>query len=324
MLNFKHFIDLQIISISETLTESCLKSNLIIIVGPTAVGKTDLCVKLAKFLDTEIISCDSRQFYRELSIGTAKPSPAEMDGVVHHFIDSHSITEYYSAGDFERDAIKLLEEDIFKRKSTAIMTGGSGLFVKAITDGLDEMPEAPLALREELMQRLENGELDLMVEELKKLDPEYCQSADLQNSQRVVRALEVCLSSGRAFSSFHKKGNIERSFNIIKIGIERPREELYERINLRMDLMLQHGLLEEVKNLLQFRNHNALQTVGYKEVFEYLDGNYDYQTMVDLLKRNSRRYAKRQMTWFKNQDAFEWFYGTDFEGVKAYLQSKLL
>lgn len=306
------------------MTESCLKSNLIIIVGPTAVGKTDLCVKLAKLLDTEITSCDSRQFYRELSIGTAKPSPAEMDGVVHHFIDSHSITEYYSAGDFERDAIKLLEEDIFKRKSTAIMTGGSGLFVKAITDGLDEMPEAPLALREELMQRLEKGELDLMVEELKKLDLEYCQSADLQNSQRVVRALEVCLSSGRAFSSFHKKGNIERSFNIIKIGIERPREELYERINLRMDLMLQHGLLEEVKSLLQYRNHNALQTVGYKEVFEYLGGNYDYKTMVELLKRNSRRYAKRQMTWFKNQDAFEWFYGTDFEGVKAYLQSKLL
>lgn len=306
------------------MTESCLKSNLIIIVGPTAVGKTDLCIKLAKFLDTEIVSCDSRQFYRELSIGTAKPLPKEMDGVVHHFIDSHSITEYYSAGDFERDAIKLLEEDIFKRKSTAIMTGGSGLFVKAITDGLDEMPEAPLALREELMQRLENGELDLMVEKLKNLDPEYCLSADLQNSQRVVRALEVCLSSGRPFSSFHKKSNIERSFNIIKIGVERPREELYERINLRMDLMLQHGLLDEVKNLLQFRNHNALQTVGYKEVFDYLDGNYDYKTMVELLKRNSRRYAKRQMTWFKNQDAFEWFCGTDFEGIKAYLQSKLL
>jgi tRNA dimethylallyltransferase len=324
MLNFKHFIDLLLIFICYTLTESCLKSNLIIIVGPTAVGKTDLCVKLANFLNTEIISCDSRQFYRELSIGTAKPSPAEMDGVVHHFINSHSITEYYSAGDFERDAIKLLEEDIFKRQSTAIMTGGSGLFVKAITDGLDEMPEAPLALREELMQRLDNGELDLMGEELKKLDPEYCQSADLQNSQRVVRALEVCLSSGRAFSSFHKKSNIERSFNIIKIGVERPREELYERINLRMDLMLQHGLLEEVKSLLQFRNHNALQTVGYKEVFEYFDGNYDYQTMVDLLKRNSRRYAKRQMTWFKNQDNFTWFYGTDFEGVKAYLESKLL
>ena len=311
------------ITISEILTLSSTKSNLIIIVGPTAVGKTDLCVKLAKAFDTEILSCDSRQFYQELNIGTAKPSPEEMDGVVHHFIDSHSINQYYSAGDFERDAIKLLENNIFKRKNIAIMTGGSGLFVKAITDGLDEMPEAPLALREELMQRLEKGELEIMAEELRKLDPEYCETADLQNSQRVVRALEVCLSSGRAFSSFHKKNSIERSFNVIKIGIERPREQLYERINLRMDLMLKNGLIEEVKGLIDYRNHNALQTVGYKEVFEFLDGNYDFATMVELLKRNSRRYAKRQMNWFKNQDAFEWFYGTDFEGINAYILSKL-
>ncbi len=322
----------------KNLTEHCLKSNLIIIVGPTAVGKTDLCVLLAQAFDTEIISCDSRQFYRELSIGTAKPTTEEMAGVVHHFIDSHSIDEYYSAGDFERDAIKLLENDIFTRKKTAIMTGGSGLFVKAITDGLDEMPEAPLALRETLMQRLERGELEIMAEELRRLDPEYCETADLQNSQRVVRALEVCLASGRAFSSFHKKSSVERNFNIIKIGIERPREELYERINRRMDLMLENGLMDEVKSLLDYRNHNALQTVGYKEIFDYLDGNCDYATMVELLKRNSRRYAKRQMTWFKNQaggvpsggvpsggvpNAFAWFYGTDFEGVKAYIASKL-
>lgn len=310
-------------SISKNLTEYCKKSNLIIIVGSTAVGKTDLCVKLAKEFDTEILSCDSRQFYRELSIGTAKPSPEEMSGVVHHFVDSHSINEYYSAGDFERDAIKLLENDIFKRKNIAIMTGGSGLFVKSITDGLDEMPEAPLELREELMQRLEKGELEIMAKELRNLDPEYGETADLQNSQRVVRALEVCLSSGRAFSSFHKKNSIERSFNIIKIGIERPREQLYERINLRMDLMLKNGLIDEVKGLIDYRNHNALQTVGYKEVFEFLDGNYDFATMVELLKRNSRRYAKRQITWFKNQDAFEWFYGTDFEEIKKYILSKL-
>ena len=310
-------------SISKNLTEYCKKSNLIIIVGPTAVGKTDFCVKLAKEFDTEILSCDSRQFYKELNIGTAKPSPEEMSGVVHHFVDSHGINEYYSAGDFERDAIKLLENDIFKRKNIAIMTGGSGLFVKAITDGLDEIPEAPLELREELMKRLEKGELEIMAKELRNLDPEYSETADLQNSQRVVRALEVCLSSGRAFSSFHKKNSIKRSFNIIKIGIERPREQLYERINLRMDLMLENGLIEEVKGLINYRNHNALQTVGYKEVFEFLDGNYDFATMVELLKRNSRRYAKRQITWFKNQDAFEWFYGTDFEEIKKYTLSRL-
>lgn len=309
--------------VSENLTSKPLKSNLIIIVGPTAVGKTELCVKLAKLLDTEIISSDSRQFYCELSIGTAKPTSEEMAGVVHHFVDSHHINDYYSAGDFERDAVKLLENDIFQRKHVAIMTGGSGLFIKAITDGLDEMPEAPLALREALMQRLNDGEIDALAQELRELDPEYCQTADLQNSQRVVRALEVCLSTGKPFSSFHKKEPVKRSFNIIKIGIERPREELYERINQRMDLMLKNGLLEEVKSLLDYRHHNALQTVGYKEVFDYLDGSYDYGTMVDLLKRNSRRYAKRQMTWFKNQDAFEWFHTNDFDGIKTYIFSKL-
>lgn len=296
---------------------------LILIVGPTAVGKTDLSIRLAQKLNTEIISADSRQFYKELSIGTAKPSIEEMDGVKHHFIDSHSIEAYYSAGDFERDVIKLLEEDIFKRKDVVIMTGGSGLFVKAITDGLDEMPEAPLALRESLMQRLETEGVEPLASELQKLDPEYAATADLQNSQRVVRALEVCLSTGKPFSEFHKKVKVERNFQFIKIGIERPREELYDRINRRMDIMLANGLEEEVKGLSNYRNHNALQTVGYKEVFEFVDGAYDHKTMVELLKRNSRRYAKRQMTWFKNQDAFQWFNAEDFDGVYAYVKGMI-
>lgn len=296
---------------------------LILIVGPTAVGKTDLSIRLAQKLNTEIISADSRQFYKELSIGTAKPSIEEMDGVKHHFIDSHSIEAYYSAGDFERDVIKLLEEDIFKRKDVVIMTGGSGLFVKAITDGLDEMPEAPLALRESLMQRLETEGVEPLASELQKLDPEYAATADLQNSQRVVRALEVCLSTGKPFSEFHKKNKAERNFQFIKIGIERPREELYDRINRRMDIMLANGLEDEVKGLSNYRNHNALQTVGYKEVFEFVDGAYDHKTMVELLKRNSRRYAKRQMTWFKNQDAFQWFNAEDFDGVYAYVKGMI-
>lgn len=309
---------------------------LLLIVGPTAVGKTDLCIKLAKMLDTEIVSADSRQFYRELGIGTAKPSPEEMDGVVHHFIDSHSIAEYYSAGDFERDAIRLLEDDIFKRKSVAIMTGGSGFFIKAITDGLDEMPEAPIELRNELMQRLENEGVEVLANELRKLDPVYCETADLQNSQRVVRALEVCLSTGKPFSSFHKKQETRnkiqearnkeqevRNFKIVKIALERPREELYDRINRRMDLMLEAGLVDEAKSVIEFREHNALQTVGYKEVYEYLDGNYGYETMVELLKRNSRRYAKRQLTWFRNQDEFVWFHANDFEGIWRYIESQI-
>jgi tRNA dimethylallyltransferase len=296
---------------------------LILLVGPTAVGKTDLAIKLAHQLNTEIISADSRQFYKELSIGTAKPTIEEMDRITHHFIDSYSIDSYYSAGDFERDVIQLLEDDIFKRKDVVIMTGGSGLFVKAITDGLDDMPEAPLALRENLMQRLETEGVEVLAEELKELDPEYATTADLQNSQRVVRALEVCLSTGKPFSEFHKKTKVKRSFQFIKIGIERPREELYNRINRRMDSMLANGLIEEVKGLTNYRNHNALQTVGYKEIFEFLDGAYDYPTMVELLKRNSRRYAKRQMTWFKNQDDFQWFSAEDFEGVYGYIKSEI-
>lgn len=245
-----------------------------------------------------------------------------MDGIRHHFVDSHSIETYYSAGDFERDVIRLLEDDVFKRKDVAIMTGGSGLFVKAITDGLDDMPEAPLALRETLMQRLETEGVETLAEELKKLDSGYAATADLQNSQRVVRALEVCLTTGRPFSEFHKKTRAVRNFRFIKIGIERPREELYSRINQRMDIMLANGLMEEVKNLTSYRDHNALQTVGYKEVFEFLDGAYDYTTMVELLKRNSRRYAKRQMTWFKNQDDFRWFNADDYDKIIEYIQSE--
>lgn len=293
---------------------------LVILVGPTAVGKTDLCVQLAKYFQTEVISADSRQFYQELSIGTAKPNLEELDGIRHHFINSHSIKDYYSVGDFERDAIDLLENDLFQNNDIVFMTGGSGLFIKAITDGLDEMPEAPLALRESLMQRLQEGELKQMAEELYILDPVYCQHADLQNSQRVVRALEVCLSTGKPFSSFHTKQKIKRNFNIIKIGIERPREELYERINRRMDIMLEKGLLNEVTSVQEFRHHNALQTVGYKEVFEYFDKKYDYPTLVELLKRNSRRYAKRQMTWFKNQDNFTWFRADEFSSILSFIE----
>ena len=294
---------------------------LIVIVGPTCVGKTDLTIRLAKQLNAEIISADSRQFYQELNIGTAKPSIAEMQGVKHHFINSHSITEYYSAGNFERDVLQLLDE-IFKKSNIAILTGGSGLFIKAITDGLDEMPEIDLILRENLMQQLDNQGLIVLVEKLKQLDPAYCETADLQNTQRVVRALEVCLATGKPFSAFRKKEKTERNFEIIKIGLERPREELYERINQRMDKMLAAGLVNEAKNLLNFRNHNALQTVGYKEVFEFLDGKINEEEMIFLLKRNTRRYAKRQMTWFKNQaegEEFTWFSAADFEEILKFI-----
>jgi tRNA dimethylallyltransferase len=296
------------------------KPLLILLVGPTAVGKTELCVRLAKYFKSEIISCDSRQFYKELAIGTAKPTPQEMDGVVHHFIDSHHVWETYSAGDFERDALHLLQ-NLFKNQPIVFMTGGSGLFVKAITEGLDDMPQTPTELREKLMQRLENEGIEVLAQELKKLDPTAAESLDLRNSQRVVRALEVCLATGKKFSEFHQKKATERFFSILKIGVERPREELYNRINQRMDAMLSAGLLEEVKQMLPYKNQNALQTVGYKEVFDFFEQKYDEKTMIELLKRNSRRYAKRQLTWFKNQDNFTWFHPSDFDGIKTFIEN---
>jgi tRNA dimethylallyltransferase len=292
--------------------------TLIIIAGPTAVGKTDLCVQLAKEFNTEIVSADSRQFYRELSIGTAKPTEEEMQGVKHHFINSHSITEYFSVGDYERECLKVLE-GIFTKKNTVILTGGSGLFIKVITDGIDEMPEAPLELREKLKLIFETKGLEPLAQQLQVLDPQYFSKVDKQNPQRVIRALEVCLSTGKPFSSFRTQQKVQRPFNILKIGLERPRGELYARIDARMDIMLATGLVAEAKGMIDFREHYALKTVGYKEIFECFDGDYDEKEMVRLLKQNSRRYAKRQLTWFKNQDEFQWFQASEYEGIKNFI-----
>jgi tRNA dimethylallyltransferase len=293
--------------------------KLIIIAGPTAVGKTDLCVKLAQLLDTEVVSADSRQFYRELAIGTAKPTPEEMQGVTHHFVDSHSIHDYYSVGDYEKDCLAVLEE-IFSRKDVAILTGGSGMFIKIVTDGIDEMPEADLALRTHLMNRLETKGLTPLASELASLDPVYFAEVDQQNPQRIVRALEVCLSTGQPFSSFRKNQKAERPFTSIRIGLERPREELYQRIDKRMDLMLAAGLEEEALRYMNYRDHYALKTVGYKEIYEHLDGDYDKEEMLRLLKRNSRRYAKRQLTWFRNQDDFTWFDAKNEEAIISFVK----
>lgn len=296
-----------------------LKGNLVVIVGPTAVGKTDLCVRLAQHFDAEVISSDSRQLYKEMQIGTARPALQEMQGVRHHFIASHSVKDLYSAGDFERDVDRLLKE-YFQKKDIAILSGGTGLFVRAVTHGLDDMPSAPEELRSTLMQRLADEGLEGLQKELLALDPAACREMDMQNPQRVVRALEVCLNTGKPFSEFRVKVPKTHDYKLIRIGLERPREELYDRINRRVDLMLEQGLVEEVRSLLPFEDKNALQTVGYKEVFGYLRGEYDRKTMTELLKRNTRRYAKRQMTWFKNQDTFEWFHADDLEGIKRYIE----
>lgn len=280
------------------------KKTLIVVAGPTAVGKTAYCIDLAKKYQTEIISADSRQFYKELSIGTAKPSMEEQQGIVHHFIDSHSIHDYFSPGDFERGALKVLDQ-LFQTKDVVIATGGSGLYLKALTDGLDEMPDVDLRLRESLNDRLAKEGLEPLVEQLKELDEVYAAEVDLQNPQRVVRALEVCLSTGMPYSSFRKSKSVERPFIIEKFYLNRPREVLYERIDLRMEQMLSNGLVEEAKLFEGFQDLYALKTLGYKEVYGFLRGEYEEAEMVRLLKRNSRHYAKKQLTWFRHQGDYQ-------------------
>ena len=291
--------------------------TLLVVAGPTAVGKTQLCVQLAQRLQTEIISADSRQLYRELTIGTAKPTESEMKSIPHHFINSHSISEAVSAGQYERDALYLIDK-LFQKHDVVILSGGTGLYINAVCFGLDDIPLPEASTREKLMQRLRIEGLAPLQEELRQFDPTYASQADLNNWQRVVRALEVCLTTGKPFSSFRQRNVSARRFQTILCALERPREELYARIDHRMDEMLKAGLVDEVRLLLPYRQHNALQTVGYKEVFGFLDGEYDYPTMVELLKRNSRRYAKRQLTWFRHQGDYHWFQADDLEGVLAW------
>jgi len=284
--------------------------TLLVIVGPTAVGKTDLCVQLAQELKTEIISADSRQFYQELSIGTAKPSLKEQGGVTHHFIDSHSIHDYFSPGDFEREALSRLTS-LFEQHDVVIATGGSGLYLKALIDGLDDMPEIDIKLRNLLMSRLETEGLADLFDELRKLDPVYADQVDAKNPQRVVRALEVCLSSSKTYSEFRKSQSDIRPFKILKYCLDRPREELYQRIDARMDAMLDKGLVEEAKKYADFQANYALKTLGYKEVYGYLRQEYDEVELNRLLKRNSRHYAKKQLTWFRHQDEYVWLHPSE-------------
>lgn len=282
--------------------------TLLVVAGPTSVGKTALCVRLAQHFGTEVVSADARQFFREMHIGTAKPTPEEMQGVPHHFVDSHSITEDYSAGRYEADCLQLLHE-LFQRHEVVILTGGSGLYLQAVTDGLDELPPADAAIREQLQRELAERGLPALLEELARLDPVCYQRIDRQNHVRVLRALEVCRSSGRPFSSFHGASQKpERPWRSVKVALTRDRDELYQRIDLRVDQMLAAGLLDEVKSLLPYRHAQALQTVGYQEIFGYLDGDYDWDEAVRLLKRNTRRYAKRQLTWLRRDDEYHWLH----------------
>jgi len=278
---------------------------LLAVVGPTAIGKTALGIQLAKHFDTEIISADSRQFFKEMEIGTAVPSTQELNEVPHHFIQHKSIFEPYSVGDFEKEAILLLN-DLYQKKDVAVMVGGSGLYVDAVISGLDEFPEVDPHIRETLNQELEKNGLELLQKELKQRDPEYYKTVDLENPHRLIRALEVCRATDKPYSSFLNQRKPERPFKSLYIGIDAPREVVYDRINARVDFMMEAGLFEEVKKLYSHKKLNALQTVGYKELFEYIDGECSLEFAISEIKKNTRRFAKRQLTWLRKNESILW------------------
>jgi len=281
------------------------QKKLIVIAGPTAVGKTTAAIKLAQQLKTEIISADSRQFYREMSVGTAKPDADELAQAKHHFIDSHSITENFTVGDFEKEALQLLDE-LFKTHDQVIMVGGSGLFLQAVVQGFDDLPTADPQIRERLNQEFAEKGIEHLQQSLREADPDYYHQVDLNNPQRLIRALEVFESTGRPFSSYRKAAINTRPFESIKIVLDLPREALYNRINRRVDIMVEQGLVEEVRSLLSYRHLNALNTVGYSELFDYLDGKTDLDTAINSIKQNTRRFAKRQLTWFRKDKEIKW------------------
>lgn len=278
---------------------------MIVIVGPTGVGKTAVALDLAAYFKTEIVSADSRQIFKELNIGTAKPTKKELAGVPHHFINSHSIHETYDAAAYGRDALAIIHE-LFKKHDHVILCGGSGLYVKAVCQGFDDIPEITVEVREKLMADYEKYGIAVLQEKMEQLDPTHFEKIDKHNPHRLIRALEVLLGTGMSITSFQKKIKTDHNFSITKIGLELPREELFRRIDERMDKMIAEGLFEEAEGLYAHKDHNALQTVGYREIFDFMEGAYDRQGAVRLLKRNSRRYAKRQLTWFKRDPEIVW------------------
>lgn len=297
------------------------KGTLVVLVGPTAVGKTDLSISIAKTLEAPIVSSDSRQIYREMNIGTAVPDKQQLAAVPHYFIESRSIFEPYTAGMYEVDAINTIDQ-LFEKHHFVVLTGGSGLYIDAVCLGIDAIPATNPETREMLKLRLKNEGLTSLSDWLKRLDEESYNTVDINNPQRVIRALEVCIISGIPYSSLRKNFEKTRNFKIIKVGLQRDREELYARINLRVDLMIEQGLLDEAKKLYPNRHLNALQTVGYRELFDYFDGKITLEEAVELIKRNSRRYAKRQITWFNRYDDIAWFSPDNFDGIVAHVMQK--
>lgn len=275
---------------------------------------------MATQFDSVIVSADSRQFYKELNIGTAKPTPPQLDAVKHYFINTKSITELYGAGHYEKDALNILNE-LFKTQQIVFLVGGSGLYINAVLNGVDDFIEVPIEIREDLNKKFQLNGLNWLQNEVKRLDEYYFNSVDTFNPRRLIRALEVCYYTGSPYSSFLNQPKALRNFTAIKLLINTEREKLYAQINARVDEMMEAGLLEEVKQLTNYKHLNALKTVGYKELYAYLDASYNLNTAVDKIKQHTRNYAKRQLTWFKNQEAFTEFEPSDFEKIKAYLDN---
>ena len=286
--------------------------------GPTAVGKTHLAIRVAQHYKTEIISADSRQIYKELEIGTAKPSTDELKLVNHHFVNSKSIQEVYDAGKFGTEAREVVDR-LFINHDQVVMCGGSGLYIKAVIEGFDKLPDVPDEIRTKIIEAYDKKGLTWLQEEVALHDPDYFEVVDKRNPQRLMRALEIINSTGRKFSGFLKKKKNELPFAVAKIGLELDREELYKRIDKRMDDMIENGLFEEAQKFLEWRHLNSLQTVGYQEAFEFFEGKVDKEEAIRLMKRNSRRYAKRQLTWFKGDDEIHWFHPHDLNGVLKFL-----
>lgn len=283
-----------------------MSRDLVIVLGPTCVGKTDYSIGLAKFYGSPVISCDSRQIYKEMRIGTAVPSASQLAAVRHYFIQDHSIHSLYTAGKYEIEALSLMDRLWAEGHSTLVMTGGSMFYIDAVCSGLDDMPDADPALREELTEKIRKEGVESLRIDLKRLDPEAYESIDIANPQRVLRAVEVCLLSGRTFSSFKLSEPKKRDFGIRKVGLRRNRDELYDRIGVRVDAMMEEGLLEEAESLYPLRHLTALQTVGYRELFSYISGECTLEKAVEDIKTNTRHYAKRQITWWKRDPSIEW------------------
>ncbi len=298
-----------------------MENTLIVILGPTGVGKTDLCLRIAEHLSIPIINADSRQLFREIPIGTAAPTIQQQERVKHYFVGSLSLGNYYSASRYEEDVMSLLKDYFSPKRKFALMTGGSMMYIDCVCNGIDDIPTVDDATRQLLKNRYENEGLEKLCADLEKLDPEYYAIVDRKNPKRIVHALEICIMTGRAYSSYRKNQVKKRPFNIIKIGLNRDREELYERINSRVDVMIDEGLEEEARKVFPYRHLNALNTVGYKEMFEYFDGNCTRDEAIFRIKCDSRKYCRKQLTWFRRDKSIRWFNPADIEEIIKYIDT---